>query len=240
MHPSDAALLELVHGELPAGETAAIRSHLAGCAACRQREAGFRESDAQIGALLRLLDHPVPARAAPQPHRHRFGVRQAALAASLAVFLAGAAAAAVPGTALNRWFRSQLGGASPTAPRAAPPPPAPAPTAPAQVAGGVEIAVPRALVVTFAEPEPAGVLAVRATSRANASLQAYGGDVGYQVGDGRIEVDNRKPAGRYSLEVPATISRLTVLVAGQPVFDSDERPVASRPDSISLAPAGSR
>jgi anti-sigma factor RsiW len=218
MHPSDAALLALVHDELSTGESAAIRSHLAICAACREREAAVRSGEAQIGALLRLLDHPVPVRGAPEARASRFGVRRAALAASLAVFLAGAAAAAVPGTALNRWFQSQLGSAPPTAPRAAPS--APAGTAPAQVAGGVAIPAPRSLVITFAE--------------------AYGGDVGYQVGDGRIEVDNRKPAGRYTLEVPATLSRLTVLVDGRSVFDSAVRPLAAGVDSIPLAPAGSR
>jgi anti-sigma factor RsiW len=238
MHPSDAALLALVHDELSTGESAAIRSHLAGCAACRQREAAVRSGEAQVGALLRLLDHPVPVRAAPEARASRFGVRQAALAASLAVFLAGAAAAAVPGTALNRWFQSQLGSAPPTTPRAAPS--APADTAPAQIAGGVAIPAPRALVITFAEAEAGGVLTVRPGSRADASLQAYGGDVGYQVGDGRIAVDNRKPAGRYTLEVPATLSRLTVLVDGRSVFDSAVRPLASGVDSIPLALAGSR
>jgi hypothetical protein len=156
------------------------------------------------------------------------------------VFLAGAAAAAVPGTALNRWFRSQLAGAPPTAPRAASATPAASPTAPAQAAGGVEIPVPRALVVTFAESEAHGVLTVRATSRVDASLQAYGGDVAYQVSDGRIEVDNRKPAGRYTLDVPTGLSRLTVIVSGRSVFDSAERPLASGLDSIPLAPADSR
>src|SRR6185312_15768923 len=104
MHPSDAALLALTHGELSAGETASIRSHVTGCATCREREAALRNGDAQIGVLLRLLDHPVPARVSPKASVPRFGARRAALAASLAVFLAGAAAAAVPGTALNRWF----------------------------------------------------------------------------------------------------------------------------------------
>jgi anti-sigma factor RsiW len=241
MHPNDAALLALIHGELPAGEAASIRSHVAGCAACRKRESALRTGDAEIGALLRLLDHPVPARAAPQVSRSRvFGARRAAIAASLAVFLAGAAAAAVPGTALNRWFRSQLGSAPPTAPHAASSAPVAAPLAPAQVAGGVEIPVPRALVLTFAEPQTHGVLTVRATSRANASLQAYGGDVAYQVGDGRIEIDNRNPADRYTLEVPAGLSRLTVIVGGRSVFDSAERPLAPGLDSIPLAPKGSR
>jgi hypothetical protein len=104
----------------------------------------------------------------------------------------------------------------------------------------VEIPVPRALVVSFVEPEPSGMLTLRATTRADASLQAYGGDVGYQVGDGRIEVDNRKPAGRYTLEVPAALSRLTVLVDGRAVFDSGDRPLAPGLDSIPLAPPGAR
>jgi anti-sigma factor RsiW len=237
MHPSDAALLALIHDELPSGQATAVRSHVAGCAACQEREAGFRNGDAQIDALLRLLDHPVPARVAPNVRAPRFGVRRTALAASLALFLAGAAAAAVPGTALNQWFRSRLGSAPPTAPRAAPPAPTTAPAAPAQVAGGVEIPAPRTLVVTFAEPEAGGVLTVRATSRADASLRAFGGDVGYQVGDGRIEVDNRRPAGRYTLELPATLSRLTVLVADRAVFDAAPRPALSDVDSIPLAPA---
>ena len=240
MHPSDAALLAVIHGELPPGETASIRSHVTGCAACREREAALRTGDGQIGALLRLLDHPVPIRAAPAGGARRYGARRAALAASLAVFLAGAAAAAVPGTALNRWIRSQLGGAPPTAPRAASPTAPQVAPAPAQAAGGVEIPAPRALVVTFREPEALGVLTVRAVDRADASLQAFGGDVAYQVADGRIEVDNHRPAGRYTLEVPATLSRLTVLVAGRTVSDSDGRPPASGVDSISLAAPPSR
>jgi anti-sigma factor RsiW len=239
MHPNDAVLLGLIHGELPADEAATIRSHVAGCASCRERETALRTGDAEIGALLRLLDHPVPVRVAPRGSSPRFGAR-AALAASLAVFLAGAAAAAVPGTPLNQWFRSQLGSAPPTAPRAAPPSPAPSPRAPAQAAGGVEIPVARALVVSFAAPEADGVLTVHATSRADASLQAYGGDLAYQVGDGRIEVDNRKPAGRYALEVPTGLSRLTVIVGGRLVFDSAERQLATGLDSIPLGPGGSR
>ena len=67
-------------------------------------------------------------------------------------------------------------------------------------------------------------------------LHAFGGDVGYQVGKGRIAVDNRRPAGRYSLEVPADLARLTVLVAGRPVFDSERRTLSTVPDTVSLSP----
>ena len=94
--------------------------------------------------------------------------------------------------------------------------------------------------MTFAVPESAGRLTVSAGSRGGAVLHAFGGDVGYQVGKGRIAVDNRRPAGRYSLEVPADLARLTVLVAGRPVFDSQRRALDAVPDTVSLSPEPAR
>ena len=240
MHPTEASLFGLVHGELDGRAAAAVRAHLDSCAGCAARETALRREDSEIGALLRALDHPVPKRAAPAGTARRPRFRHTALAASLALLLAGVAAAAVPGTALNRWFRSRLEGASPTAPRAAPSAPTAAATEPAQTAGGIEIPAPSALIVAFAAPEPDGVLTISVADRPDAALRAYGGDVAYEVGDGRIRVDNRHPARRYTLEVPTALSRLTVLVAGRPVFDSAERPLGPAPDSISLAAASNR
>jgi hypothetical protein len=235
MHPSEATLLALIHGELNDDAAAAVREHLSGCGACAGSEAALRESDQEIAILLRSLDHRAPVLRPPAPAlRPRF--RHTALAASLALLLAGAAAAAVPGTSLNRWIRSRLDGAPPTAPRAAPPLPAPAPASQAQAAAGVEIPTPRTLVVSFAAPEPGGMLTVSTGDRADAALRAYGGDVAYRVGDGRIAVDNRRPAGRYTLEVPVTLGHLEVLVGARRVFDSAERPLGANPDSVSLSP----
>lgn len=235
MHPNDATLLALIHGELDDEAAATARAHLSDCAACVASEAALRRGEEATAALLRELDHAVPVlrppSAAPRP---RF--RHPALAASLALLVAGAAAAAVPGTSLNRWVRSRLDGAPPTAPRAASPPPGPATATPAQTAAGVEIPTPRSLVVSFTAPEPGGMLSVSVGARTDAALRAYGGDVAYQVGDGRIVVDNRRPAGRYTLEVPATLSRLEVLVGGRRVLDSAERALGPTPDSVSLSP----
>jgi len=100
----------------------------------------------------------------------------------------------------------------------------------------VDIPTPRELVVSFAATEPGAMLTVRRGDRADAALRSFGGGVAYQVGDGRIAVDNRRPAGRYTLEVPVTLTRLTVLVAGRRVFDSAERPLGAAPDSVSLSP----
>jgi hypothetical protein len=238
VHPSDATLLALIHGEPDGPSTERERAHLAQCSVCAAREAALRSSEQEIGALLGMLDHPVPRRPAPAA-RIRPRLARPALAASLALLLAGAAAAAVPGTALNRWVRRQLGGASGGA--AGPvvaPVPTPAP-APAQ-AGGVELPGAGVLTVAFAAAEPGGVLTVSAGPRSGAALHALGGDVAYQVAKGRIGVDNRRPAGRYTLEVPAELERLTVLVAGRSVFDSDRHPLGPTPDTISLSPEPAR
>jgi anti-sigma factor RsiW len=239
MHPNDATLLALIHGELDDEAAATVQAHVADCAVCQATEAGLRRVDIEITGLLRALDHPAPT-LSPPAARARPRFRHTALAASLALLLAGAAAAAVPGTALNRWIRSRLDGAPPTAPRAASPLPAPAGSVPAQAAAGIEIPAPRTLIVSFAAPETDGMLTVTVADRADATFQAYGGEVAYQVGDGRIAVDNRRPARRYTLEVPAALGRLTVLVAGRRAFDSGDHALGPDPDSISLSPGSAR
>jgi anti-sigma factor RsiW len=238
VHPSDDTLLALIHGELDDGAADSARAHLASCGECAARSAALAQGDAETGALLALLDHPMTSRPMPVP-RHA-GPRWArpAIAASLALLLAGAAAAAVPGTALHRWIVGRFGAAAETPTVTAPV--APAPPTPATQAGGVELPGSDALTVTFAAPEPAGRLTVSVGTQAGAVLHAYGGDVAYQVGKGRIMVDNRRPAGRYTLEVPADLARLTVVVAGRPVFDSSRRRLDLVPDTIPLSPEPAR
>ena len=130
-------------------------------------------------------------------------------------------------------------GSAPAAPTGAHPA-VPAPPDPAsddgQAAGGVEVPATRELTLVFGEPEPAGRLTVVKADRPDVSLRAFGGAVAYQVGDGRIVVDNRRPALRYALEIPRGLPRLTVLVGDRVVFDSDHRPLgASDRDTISLS-----
>jgi hypothetical protein len=233
VHPTDATLLALLHGELDDRAASAERTHLATCAECAARAAALGRADAETGALLSLLDHPVPSRPMPVPRHARPRWARPAIAASLALLLAGAAAAAVPGTALHRWVVARFSAAPAPEPRPAPVAPAPRP-AEAQ-AGGVELPGSGALTVTFAMPESAGRLMVSAGSRGGAVLHAFGGDVGYQVGKGRIAVDNRRPAGRYTLEVPADLARLTVVVAGRTVFDGEREKLAAIGDSLALS-----
>ena len=236
MHPSDATQLALIHGELDDRTAADVRAHLASCPECAGRSAALAKAETEVGALLSLLDHPVPFRPMPVPQLARPRWARPAIAASLALLLAGAAAAAVPGTVLHRWIAARFA-AAPATP-AVPAAPAPAPAHGQE--GGIELPGSGALTVTFAVPEPAGRLTVSTGDRGGAVLHAFGGDVGYQVGKGRIAVDNRQPAGRYSLEVPVDLARLTVVVAGRAVFDSERRPLGAVPDTVSLSPEPTR
>jgi len=232
VHPSDETLLALIHGELGDRDAADARAHLGSCADCAARSAALRRGDAEIGALLSLLDHPVPSRPLPVPRSARPRRARPAIAAALGLLLAGAAAAAVPGTVVHRWIAARLG----AAPERRPAPTAPAPTPHEPQGGGVELPGSAPLTVSFAMAEPGGRLTVSAGARGGAMLHAFGGDVGYQVGRGRIAVDNRRPAGRYTLEVPRDLARLTVVVAGRTVFDSERRTLGAAADTISLAP----
>jgi anti-sigma factor RsiW len=236
VHPTDETLLALLHGELDDRAASDARVHLASCAECAARSVAMARADAETGALLSLLDHPVPSRPLPVPRQAGPRWARPAIAASLALLLAGAAAAAVPGTSLHRWIAARFGPAQ--EPR--PAPVAPAPPPPTAQAGGVELPGSGALVVTFAAAEPAGRLTVSAGARGGAVLHAFGGDVGYQVGKGRIAVDNRRPAGRYTLEVPADLARLTVVVAGRTVFDSERRALDAVPDTVCLSVQAAR
>jgi anti-sigma factor RsiW len=237
VHPSDATLLALIHGELTDGAAVKrLRSHLADCAECAALEAELRAGDAEVRGLLAVLDHPVPERKPPVAAARGTSLRRAALAASLALLLAGGAAAAVPGTPLNRWIRERVAPAAPPAGHPAAPVPAGSTRNDGQAAGGVEIPATSELTLVFGESEPAGRLTVVTADRPDVSLRAFGGAVAYQVGEGRIVVDNRRPAARYALEVPRELTRLTVLVGGRLVFDSDRRPLgATTGDTVSLS-----
>lgn len=218
MHPSDAALLAWTHGEFDAGVAAEVRDHVQGCGTCHARERELRDGDALVGRLLQTLDHPVPALRPPAALAPRRRVRRSVLAASLGLLIAGAAAAAVPGTPLHRWIHDRLLSSSAALPHPVPPLAVPPP---GQAAGGVEVPGTTRLTIAFGVEEQDGVLTVTVGDRSDVSLQAFGGAVGYQIGSGKIVVDNRRPAGRYALDLPASVRRLTVVLGNRTIYDSD-------------------
>lgn len=233
MHPSEATLLALVHGELAPGAAAGVRAHLAACSACFAAASELQRLDGEIGALLVELDHPVPRlrppAVAPRPHR----LRRAAIAAATTLLAAGIAAAAVPGTSLHRWVQDRLEIARP---RAAMAPTGRRTPADEQAAGGIEMPGSGTLTIAFTQPQAGGILTVAVAERPVVSLRSFGGQVAYQIGEGRIVVDNRRPAGRYALEVPPGLRRLTVMLGGRTIYARDgSQPGVGAQDTISLS-----
>ena len=239
MHPSDATLLALVQGELAPDEGTDLSAHLAQCERCVGRADELRRDDEDMAELLGLLDNPMPGLEPPITTPRARPFRHAAIAAAAALFVAGVAAASVPGTPVYRWIRDRI-----DAPRGEVPGPAPAPAAatPAQAAGGLEMAAPSALIVQFTAEQPGGVLTVAAGSRPVVSLRAFGGAVAYRVGAGRLVVDNSHPANRYALEIPAELGRLTITLGGRVIYHADTAAAlrSAGPDTISLTPGSAQ
>jgi anti-sigma factor RsiW len=239
VHPTEATLLALVHGELAGDPAAEVETHLDTCPSCQESFARLRAGDTEVADLLSMLDHSMPRLKPPQAAVQRQRLRPAILAASLALLIAGAAAAAVPGMPLHHWIWQHLApAAEPQIHRDAAPVPAPVPK---QAASGIEVPVSGGLTIAFTAPEQGGTLIVGSASRPDLSLRAYGGAVAYRVGAERILVENRGPAAHYVLEVPNHLQRLTVLLGSRVIYQSanGRRDLSSR-DTVSLSTDGAR
>ena len=92
LHPDDGLIEEYLDGELASPERADLETHLAGCAACRERLETSRQFLAEASHLIEDLGDPgaIPAPvtvpvpvSAPRPRR--FPTRQLAWAATLVI-----------------------------------------------------------------------------------------------------------------------------------------------------------
>jgi hypothetical protein len=61
MHLDEEGLQRLLHGELSRAAETSARAHLAECADCRRRASEADLEEREVGALLQVLDEPVPA-----------------------------------------------------------------------------------------------------------------------------------------------------------------------------------
>jgi hypothetical protein len=213
-HPTDTALLGMVHGQ-SSGWEAALSMHLNRCEPCRARAADLTERELQIEALLAELDHPIPDRAMPEltGARETAGWRRAMLAAGVATLVAvGAAAATLPASPVHRWIDQLL---TRTAQRASEQRPV---AGPAARVTGVAVPVGNGLVVALRHPQPAGTVEIALVDRADVAVRSRGGDVAYEIAEGRVMIDNREPAERYDIEAPIGIAQLTVLMNDRAIF----------------------
>jgi anti-sigma factor RsiW len=236
-HATEGLLQAYLDEEISSSAAAELRDHLAGCAACERELLTLRAADERVRASLALLaaDEPpvLRARAAIAAHRRsparprrslaRFGTGSLAKAAMLLLALAGAGAAAIPGSPIRRALETTFArvaqlfnGAAPPAPDTALPlEPAADPAIIDAVSSrmGVMPADGRVRVLLHAPAGPVHVH-VRISDDPMAHVEAVTGDaVRFRTGSGRIEVAGLT-SGTVTIEIPRNAHGATVEVDG--------------------------
>jgi hypothetical protein len=105
------------------------------------------------------------------------------------------------------------------------------PAAPTARVTGVAVPVSGGLVVTLQRPQTTGIVEIVLTDRADVAIRSRGGEVGYQVAEGRVVIDNRAPAEQYDIEAPLGLQRLVVQVNSHLVFRKQGGAVYPTPSS---------
>jgi Putative zinc-finger len=227
-HLGEGTLQELLDGELLPGDRVAADAHLAACPECAGQLAELRGMNARASALLGMVEatpHVLAAQAAFARRRRGAGtldhVRRALpRAAVLVLAVAGAAAAAVPGSPVREWVTRIA--VQPRAEVPAAPAPAPAPPeveAPEEAPKAVSI-LPEGGRVRIEVTGSSAELRVRAriSNEPQAQVTATGAAVSarFRTGPGRIEIVGAGP-GELVVDLPAGADAAFVEVNGRVV-----------------------
>lgn len=227
-HLGEGTLQEMLDGELAAAPRAQAELHLASCPHCAEQLAELRGLGARASALLGLVEaHPpvLAAQAAFARRRRGAGALEQARralprAAVLVLAVAGAAAAAVPGSPVREWV-GRLGVEARAPEQPAPPPPAPqvqapeAPPAPAPKAVSILPDGGRVRIVVSGSSSELRVRA-RLSSAPQAQVTATGAATSarFRTSPGRIEVVGAGP-GEVVIDLPSAADAAVVEVNGR-------------------------
>ncbi|MEP6591484.1 MAG: hypothetical protein ABJC19_09900 [Gemmatimonadota bacterium] len=208
VHPDDATLLAMIHGEAP-HSAAALQAHLGTCADCTSRMDQLLREDSAIAAQLRLLDHPVPATAPMPPRRHRRAgrFRRVVLATASAAAVTAAMLAALPASPLHRWL-TRLGKGTPSVALGST-------DAASTLTSGIAVAPSPIMLVRFVREHATGVVEISRTTSPLLTFRSRGGVTAYTVTDAQVAIDNQVAAETYLIEVPTMVRELKVLVDGR-------------------------
>jgi hypothetical protein len=214
-HLADDAHIRFLDGECEADERMAVTEHVARCSRCARRLAELRERSAAVTRLLADVDAaPREALARARPPRR---VRLLVAAAGLVLVVAAAAVSPVRAWIVGRsqalWTLVSGGLEQPA------PAPSPIRTEQATPFASVSFAVERdRLIVDMARRQAEGVLVVEIVDAVTASAAITGGELGGDllVLPGRLRIVNApESTASYRVRVPATLTRVEVLVAGE-------------------------
>lgn len=223
-HATEGTIQAYLDGELTVAERSELTGHLAQCDACARELDTLRQASSDFVTLTGTLDVPVELeRAREALDRERWARRSRTIrrvltrAAVFLVFVAGAAAAAVPGSPLRRWVTNLWHNA--TAPRPAPtapaaPTPAPEPSVSAvsvePLQGHVRIVVRGATADTRVH--------VKLLDSGLASVEGKGAAAAahYQTGPGQIDV-RAVTGGDVIVTLPESATQASVELNGRVV-----------------------
>jgi anti-sigma factor RsiW len=231
-HATDGLLQAYLDGEIDGTAAAVLRDHLGGCTACAAELETLRQAGRQAHEALAVLIAPEPpmsrARAALAAERRasrsgvrRLGARSLAKAAMLLLTLAGAGAAAIPGSPVRRALEASIARVAelirgPESPVASPAEPmADDPAALAATGASVAPANGRVRVVLHAPAQGTDVV-VRLVDAPRAEVETATLEAGvrFRTGAGRIEVSSLSP-GTVTIVIPRSVQNATVEIDGR-------------------------
>ncbi|UCC73885.1 MAG: hypothetical protein JSV86_04810 [Gemmatimonadota bacterium] len=225
-HLDEESIELFLSGELSESESHPIRRHLGGCQACVRRLEAARQQDQEIGALLGLLDHPVPQVDAEHVVRRarRRWRRPYIAAAGIGFLVVAGAASAMPGSPLRTWLARLFEGAQETGLR---------PGAPAGVSGGISVIPTAQFELVFETGQESGVMRVTVADEAEFAVRAIGRPPAYSVAPEGVLIENAGSTADYEIVVPRSAESIWIRVGDYVVFTKQGASIvtAATPDA---------
>ena len=222
LHIADDGLLAYLDDELSDDRRSEVGQHLAECEACAAELESLRSASEGLSRALERIDRPAPeldistiVKQRESRGKRRLGKVELAKAAVLLLTIAGASAAAIPGSPVRAWLGRSLDAVKqvispePTAQRAAPAVesvPDAASVAVAPVDGRVQI--------RLTDPAADAVVRVQLIEGSQAVVWSTGAR--YRTGAGWIEVLESGSA-EVRIELPRSLRSARIELNGRPV-----------------------
>jgi hypothetical protein len=221
-HPTDQELLAFEDGELTAHRHRHVVGHLAECASCEDRLGNWRARELRTTALLSALDHrargvtvdAVIARASASAAAEWRPLIAAGVALLL---LAGAATAAVPGSALRRYLDGVIATSPFSIPRRSHSIPVAAPAA-RHAASGIAFVPGPTVDIAFREEQSTGAIRITLRDSEAVRLEHHAGRAGFTLTAAGVVVENTGSGASYLLLLPRDARQIIVRVGPHTVF----------------------
>jgi len=213
MHLDAELIQRTLHDELDPARKAALSTHLAECAACRQAlEEAEREEAWVLERLLQADDPPplmVTARGViGRARREAVAWRRKAAGVALALAASGAVAYAVPGSPVRAWVDRVIGRVS----GVSGPGPIEPETAPSPQPAGIAVSPGGRFTIRFAARQSAGIAAVSLVDGPNVVARVLKGAATFSTQASSLVIGNRGSTADYEIEIPNSAPWVQVLV----------------------------